>query len=118
MNLLAGSLFGAKLGTVYCVVCNAFGALACFTWSKIFAGELMEHSFIKPKAQYVQSLVEGHQDNLFWYITFLRLFPGSPNWAMNLCYPHIGIPGNKVFFSVFIGLIPWNLLVCEAGAVI
>lgn len=47
-----------------------------------------------------------------------RLFPGSPNWAMNILFPHIGIPPVFFVLSIAIGLIPWNFLTCQAGSII
>jgi hypothetical protein len=47
-----------------------------------------------------------------------RVFPGSPNWAMNLSFPHLGIPTHYFIFSILIGLLPWNFIACEAGVVI
>jgi uncharacterized membrane protein YdjX (TVP38/TMEM64 family) len=44
-----------------------------------------------------------------------RIFPGSPNWAMNLSFPHIKINLIDFSLSIFFGLMPWNFLVCEAG---
>ena len=48
----------------------------------------------------------------------MRLFPGSPNWLMNLTFPHVGISVSKFFVSVFIGIAPWNFFSCSAGAIL
>ena len=37
---------------------------------------------------------------------------------MNITFPHIGIKASHVYFSVLLGLMPWNLLTVEAGDVI
>ena len=66
----------------------------------------------------MRRVTEEHKDNLFFYLTFLRLFPGSPNWVMNITFPHIGISAKQVYFSVLLGLMPWNLLTVEAGEVL
>jgi uncharacterized membrane protein YdjX (TVP38/TMEM64 family) len=49
---------------------------------------------------------------------FLRLFPGSPNWVMNLSFPHLNIGLMKFAFSLLIGIAPWNFISCSAGAVL
>ena len=49
---------------------------------------------------------------------FLRLFPGSPNWFMNISFPHLGISTQTFAASVFIGLLPWNYMTCSAGKMI
>ena len=109
-NLLGGSLFGVTRGFIYCVLMNAIGAYSCFLWSRVFGANLVKRDFIKGKMEKMKVLVDENKDNLFWYMTFLRLFPGSPNWVMNISFPHFGVPDVYVFFSVFFGLMPWNLL--------
>jgi uncharacterized membrane protein YdjX (TVP38/TMEM64 family) len=49
---------------------------------------------------------------------FLRLFPGSPNWLMNLTFPHVGVKPIYFVLSVFIGIAPWNFFSCSAGAIL
>ncbi len=48
----------------------------------------------------------------------MRLFPGSPNWVMNLTFPHLNISIIKFAFTVFIGIAPWNFFSCSAGAIL
>lgn len=47
--------------------------------------------------------VAENKDSLFFYLLFLRLFPMSPNWFMNMVAPIIGVPVHLFFLSVFIG---------------
>ena len=47
--------------------------------------------------------VSENADCLFFYLLFLRLFPMSPNWFMNMVAPIIGVPVHLFFLSVFIG---------------
>jgi len=49
---------------------------------------------------------------------FLRIFPGSPNWLMNISFPHLNITTLKFAFTVFIGIAPWNFFSCSAGAIL
>ncbi len=66
-----------------------------------------------------------NQENQFLYLISLRLFPGSPNWMMNITFPHLGIKSTYFIASVFIGyyhifiknyfkigLSPWNFMTC------
>ena len=49
----------------------------------------------------------------------MRVFPGSPNWVMNLSFAHISmIKPYQVFFSIFIGLMPWNFFTVEGGEIL
>lgn len=49
---------------------------------------------------------------------FLRLFPGTPNWLMNLSFPHLNIDNFKFILSFMIGLAPWNFFSCSAGSIL
>lgn len=47
--------------------------------------------------------VENNYDSLFFFLLFLRFFPMSPNWFLNVSSPILNIPVHMFFFSVFIG---------------
>ena len=63
-------------------------------------------------------MIKENEDDLVFYLIFLRLFPGSPNWAMNLSFPHLGISNLKFIITVFIGIAPWNFFACSSGDII
>ena len=117
-NLLSGSLFGVLHSWIYCVLLNTVGGYSWFLVSKHFGKELIQRDYIQTKAEKLRELISQHKSNLFYYLTFLRIFPGSPNWLMNITFPHLGIKGHYVFFSIFLGLMPWNFIVWNAGNVL
>lgn len=117
-NLLSGSLFGAFQAWLFWVVMNTLGGYTCFWISKHFGKEIVQNKHIKTKADNLSEIISQHKDDLFFYLTFLRIFPGSPNWLMNITFPHLGIKDHYVIFSIFFGLMPWNFIVCEAGSVL
>ena len=47
--------------------------------------------------------VKENQDGLFFFLLFLRLFPMSPNWFLNMAAPILNIPVHLFFLSVFVG---------------
>lgn len=47
--------------------------------------------------------VEENRSSLFFFLLFLRLFPMTPNWFLNLSAPILNIPVSQFFFSVLIG---------------
>ena len=59
-----------------------------------------------------------HKNNLIYYLIFLRIFPGSPNWLMNITFPHINVNPIIFILTVFIGIAPWNFFSCSAGAIL
>ena len=42
-------------------------------------------------------------DSLFFFLLFLRLFPMSPNWFLNMASPILNVPVHLFFPSVLIG---------------
>lgn len=40
---------------------------------------------------------------MFFFLLFLRFFPMTPNWFLNMCAPIVNIPITFFFCSVFIG---------------
>lgn len=47
--------------------------------------------------------VEENRSSLFFFLLFLRFFPMTPNWFLNITCPVLNIPMPIFFFSVFIG---------------
>ena len=42
-------------------------------------------------------------DSLLFFLLFLRLFPMSPNWFLNMASPVLEVPITQFFFSVLVG---------------
>jgi len=42
----------------------------------------------------------------------------TPNWLVNMASPHVNIPLRQFFFSVLIGLMPYNFLTVQAGSML
>lgn len=72
----------------------------------------------KNKEKLKQKISDYEKVDLYFYLVGLRLFPGSPNWLMNITFPYLGI--NSLIFcsSVFIGIAPWNFITASAGDMI
>jgi uncharacterized membrane protein YdjX (TVP38/TMEM64 family) len=107
---------------------NTVGGFTCYLLSKLFLGEVVrgrlrdKFEAISTKVRYIPLIswqVKDHSDNVFFYLTFLRVFPGSPNWLMNISFAHIeSIQWYQVFFSIFFGLMPWNYFTCQGGQIL
>uniref|UniRef100_A0A3B3TL01 Transmembrane protein 41A n=1 Tax=Poecilia latipinna TaxID=48699 RepID=A0A3B3TL01_9TELE len=63
-------------------------------------------------------LVEENRSSLFFFLLFLRFFPMTPNWFLNITCPVLNIPLSIFFFSVLIGLIPYNFICVRTGSVL
>jgi uncharacterized membrane protein YdjX (TVP38/TMEM64 family) len=54
--------------------------------------------------------LEASRAHLPFFLLFLRLFPMSPNWALNMASGVLGVPLHLFFLSVLLGLAPYNYL--------
>uniref|UniRef100_A0A1I8IQ19 SNARE associated Golgi protein n=1 Tax=Macrostomum lignano TaxID=282301 RepID=A0A1I8IQ19_9PLAT len=102
MNLLAGALFGVLYGFPLCCFLTACGASGCYLLSKHFGKDLAER-MLRARLLPLQRKVEDHRDSLFSFLLFLRLFPMSPNWFLNIASPLVNVPLLYFFPSVLIG---------------
>ncbi|XP_036730966.1 transmembrane protein 41A isoform X1 [Manis pentadactyla] len=117
LNVLAGALFGPWLGLLLCCVLTSVGATGCYLLSSIFGKQLVV-SYFPDKVAVLQRKVEENRNSLFFFLLFLRLFPMTPNWFLNLSAPILNIPIVHFFFSVLIGLIPYNFICVQTGSIL
>ncbi|NXI25559.1 TM41A protein, partial [Sterrhoptilus dennistouni] len=116
-NVLAGALFGPWMGLVLCSVLTSVGATLCYLLSAAFGKQLIVH-FFPEKVALLQGKVEENRSCLFFFLLFLRLFPMTPNWFLNLSAPILNIPMSQFFLSVLIGLTPYNFICVQTGAIL
>ena len=60
--------------------------------------------------------IDGHRDNLLYYLLFLRLTPMVPNWLINVSAPVIGIPLWIFVTATLFGLVPTNYMHALTGS--
>ncbi|TMS04509.1 Transmembrane protein 41A-B [Larimichthys crocea] len=70
------------------------------------------------KVALLQRKVEENRSSLFFFLLFLRFFPMTPNWFLNITCPVLNIPMPIFFFSVLIGLIPYNFICVRTGSIL
>ncbi|NXF32641.1 TM41A protein, partial [Nyctibius bracteatus] len=117
LNVLAGALFGPWMGLVLCSALTSVGATFCYLLSGAFGKQFVIHYF-PDKVALLQRKVEENRSCLFFFLLFLRLFPMTPNWFLNLSAPILNIPVSQFFFSVLIGLTPYNFICVQTGAIL
>ncbi|XP_057192459.1 transmembrane protein 41A-A isoform X2 [Triplophysa rosa] len=66
----------------------------------------------------VLTTVEENQSSFFFFLLFLRFFPMSPNWFLNMASPILNIPVTLFFMAVFIGLMPYNFICVQTGSML
>eukprot|EP00092_Neocalanus_flemingeri_P108464 GFUD01139299.1.p1 GENE.GFUD01139299.1~~GFUD01139299.1.p1 ORF type:complete len:246 (-),score=54.06 GFUD01139299.1:98-835(-) len=117
LNVLAGAIFGAGGGFLLCCVLTALGASFCYLLARAVGKEVALHYFPVRVEKFRVRLEENRQE-LPFFLLFLRLFPMSPNWALNMASGVLGVPLHLFFLSVFFGLMPYNYLCVTSGVIL
>ncbi|XP_075036185.1 transmembrane protein 41A [Mixophyes fleayi] len=117
LNLLAGALFGPWLGLFLCCTLTSLGATFCYLLSLAFGKQIVVMYFPE-KVSMLQTKIEENRSGMFFFLLFLRLFPMTPNWFLNLSSPILNIPVGQFFFSVLIGLLPYNFICVQTGSIL
>ncbi|KAA0715926.1 Transmembrane protein 41A-A [Triplophysa tibetana] len=116
LNILAGALFGTWYGLLLACVLTTVGATLCFLLSQAFGKQHIVRLF-PDKVAMLQKKVEENRSSLFFFLLFLRFFPMSPNWFLNMASPILNIPVTLFFMAVFIGLI-YNFICVQTGSML
>ncbi|GMF24906.1 unnamed protein product [Phytophthora lilii] len=116
-NLLGGALFGVTLGFPLCLAYNTLGSVFMFLLSRHFGRRVVTH-FFPLKLAGLRGMMDAHRDEMALYMIFLRVFPFTPNWFINMASPHLAIPLGQFTLGPLIGLIPYNFLSCKAGLIL
>lgn len=116
LNILGGNIFGFWTSLPLCCILTGIGATLSYTMSKVFAADLVTRIWPNEVDKIRTKII--NRDNMFYYWLSLRLMPFTPNWLLNLISPIVGVPLHLFFITVFIGLIPYNYVCVQAGAMI
>lgn len=117
MNLLGGAIFGVWTAFPLCCVLSAVGASSCFLLSKFF-GRVLVMKFFAEKLEPLQKMVTENLESLFFFLLSIRIFPMTPNWFINMAAPILDVPLIQFFFSVLIGLMPYNFVCVQTGSIL
>ncbi|XP_059417163.1 transmembrane protein 41A-A-like [Carassius carassius] len=117
LNILAGALFGSWYGLLLTCVLTTVGATLCFLMSQAFGKQHIVRLF-PDKIAMLQKKVEENRSSLFFFLLFLRFFPMSPNWFLNMTSPILNIPVTLFIMAVFIGLMPYNFICVQTGSML
>ncbi|XP_061546023.1 transmembrane protein 41A-B-like isoform X1 [Phycodurus eques] len=102
LNMLAGAIFGPWEGLALASLLTTTGSTFCYLLSSAFGKQHVVRIF-PDKVALLQRKVEENRSSLFFFLLFLRFFPMTPNWFLNITCPVLNIPMSIFFFSVLIG---------------
>lgn len=114
LNALAGALFGLAGGLALVVSLTAAGCSCCY-WMSYASLRRAAAVLAGSRVRGLRETMTRHADNLFFFLLFSRLFPASPNWALNLVSPIVGVPYPQFVASVTLGLLPYCFVTVNAG---
>ena len=117
LNVLAGALFPVYFAFPLVCALTAGGATICF----LFSRHIFIYLFMKlftTRIEFFKRQIDRNSDNLIFYLLFIRIFPFTPNWLINIACPIVGVPIVKFIISVFLGLMPYNYVCVQAGSIL
>lgn len=120
LSILSGAMYPFLKAQILVAFCATTGASCCFILSYLFGKDLFQRlcpSMIdrfEQKVRGVQSVlssthhttqIKQNQDNLLYYLLFLRITPLLPNWFVNIACPLVGVKFRYFFIATLIGTI-------------
>ncbi|KAF2364876.1 SNARE associated Golgi protein [Trinorchestia longiramus] len=115
MNVLGGALFGVWVAVPVVCLLTAVGASCCYLLSSISLAHLLVR-FEQERVRKLRNKIRGNNSSLFLFLLSLRIFPGTPNWFLNMAAPVADVPLHLFCTSVLLGLAPYNTVCVVAGA--
>lgn len=117
LNVLGGALFGVLVGFPLCCFLTAVGASCCYMLSSTCGRDVVQKYFPNQLKNF-QEKVQKNSHQLLYYLLFLRMFPMSPNWLINVIAPLVGVPLPLFFSTVLFGLGPYVFVCTQTGVIL
>ncbi|ETI54308.1 hypothetical protein F443_02850 [Phytophthora nicotianae P1569] len=124
LNVFAGAILPLSLAFPLVCTLTACGASCCFLLSKNLASEEIVLSvcerLLPGKLHTLRHKIEDAtaRGQLLYLLLFLRVFPFTPNWFLNMASPWLKVPLKLFAPSVALGLLPYNFITVHAGAML
>ena len=96
LNVLAGAIFSTGPGFLLCSSLTAIGATLCYSLARA-VGKDAAMDYFPERVERFRVRLEENKQELPLFLLFLRLFPMSPNWALNMAS---GVLGGGTSMSV------------------
>ncbi|KAE8898300.1 hypothetical protein PF005_g27286 [Phytophthora fragariae] len=124
LNVFAGTVLPLMLAFPLVCVLTACGASCCYLLSQNLASEdivlSLSERLLPGKLHALRHKIEdaGARGQLPFLLLFLRVFPFTPNWFLNMASPWLQVPLKLFAPSVAVGLLPYNFITVHAGAML
>ncbi len=117
LNVLAGAVFGLPAGLSLCCGLTAAGASCCYAMAR-FCGAGVAEALVPDRVADFRRRLREAEGRLAYFLLALRLFPASPNWAINVSCGVLRVPLAQFFLTVLLGLAPYNYLCVQTGVML
>ncbi|KAI9985258.1 hypothetical protein PInf_004584 [Phytophthora infestans] len=124
LNVFAGAILPLSLAFPLVCTLTACGASCCFLLSENLASEeivvSLSERLLPGKLPMLRHKIEDAtaRGQLLYLLLFLRVFPFTPNWFLNMASPWLQVPLKWFAPSVALGLLPYNFITVHAGAML
>ncbi|KAG2782956.1 hypothetical protein PC129_g9820 [Phytophthora cactorum] len=124
LNVFAGAILPLSLAFPLVCTLTACGASCCFLLSKNLASEAivlsLSERLLPGKLHMLRHKIEDARarGQLLYLLLFLRVFPFTPNWFLNMASPWLQVPLKLFAPSVAFGLLPYNFITVHAGVML
>ncbi|KAH9809656.1 hypothetical protein DFH28DRAFT_1133020 [Melampsora americana] len=118
LSILAGAMYGVKIGLPLVSFCVGTGALLCYKVSSTLGSTIFQYSpSLRNRLETWKNKLESKTNrfDLFSYLVVIRISPLPPHWVVNLLAPHVGIELTIFWFSTCIGIMPVTLIHTQLG---
>ena len=110
--ILAGFIFGNKLGSLIVVIGLSIGATFLYLFANFFLKELIKDKFLKK----FKDLEEKFKNSEFIYLLIYRFVGGIPFVISNILPCIFNVKVANFFWATLIGILPQLFLVCSIGS--
>jgi len=117
LGIIGGALFGPVKGFILANFCALMGAILCYYLSLVI-GKTIILKYFPGLLRKFNKFMNEHEDNLVWYMLFLRITPLLPNWFINYSSPIVGMPFKVFLPGTFLGLLPNSFILVRTGVLI
>lgn len=104
LTLSGGALFGTVFGTLWTAIGATIGASGAFLIARFIAGDWARQQF--EKGDRLSKLIQGIEQNGFWFVLSIRLSPIFPFIAVNYLLGLTPIRFPTYVIATLIGIIP------------
>lgn len=112
LSVVGGFLFGLYFGAAATWAGATIGAVLVFLAAKTALGDALRTR----AGGWLSKLEAGFRNNAFNYLLALRLFPGTPYFAVNLAAGFFGVRLRTFFLATLIGIFPATIIYAAIGA--